>query len=89
MSLLVDVVGQLEKTGIRCALIGAEALSLRGASRSTLDRDLLTTDPRSLAEALWAPVRLSGSRCEIRRGDARIRSLALCVSPQRASGRST
>lgn len=70
MSLLVDVVGQLEKSGIRCALIGAEALSLRGASRSTLDRDLLTTDPRSLVEALWAPVRLSGSRCEIRRGDA-------------------
>lgn len=70
MSLLVDVVGQLEKSGIRCALIGAEALSLRGASRSTLDRDLLTTDPRSLAEALWAPLRISGSRCKIRRGDA-------------------
>lgn len=70
MSLLVDVVNQLEKSGIRCALIGAEALSLRGASRSTLDRDLLTTDPRALEEALWTPLLQAGTRCEIRRGDA-------------------
>jgi hypothetical protein len=31
----------------RCARIGAEALALRGASRATLDRDLLTTDARA------------------------------------------
>lgn len=69
MSLLVEVVHQLRQSGILCALIGAEALSLRGASRSTVDRDLLVTDPRSLAETLWVPLRQSGFQCEIRHGD--------------------
>ena len=70
MSLLAQVVGQLQREGIRCALIGAEALSLRGVSRSTLDRDLLTTDPRALEEAFWSSLRGSDARLEIRRGDA-------------------
>lgn len=48
MSLLARVVTHLDAAGIRCALIGAEALALRGASRATLDRDLLTTDRGAL-----------------------------------------
>ncbi|MEO7794121.1 MAG: hypothetical protein ABIV06_05050 [Thermoanaerobaculia bacterium] len=70
MSLLAEVARRLQQGQIRCALIGAEALSLRAASRSTLDRDLLTTDPRSLDAALWQPLIDAGIHCEIRRGDA-------------------
>ncbi len=70
MSLLAEVVGRLERAEIRCALIGAEALSLRGASRSTLDRDLLTTDPRSLDVGFWTPLAVAGVHYEVRRGDA-------------------
>ena len=70
MSLLAEVVERLESKGIRCALIGAEALALRGSSRATLDRDLLTTDPRALDAALWIPFSASGAQFDIRRGDA-------------------
>jgi hypothetical protein len=70
MSLLAQVVTNLDAVGIRAALIGAEALALRGASRSTLDRDLLTTDRRALDAALWAPLVAAGTSVEIRRGDS-------------------
>ena len=70
MSLLAEIVGQLERGNIRCALIGAEALSLRGMSRSTLDRDLLTTDPRSLDEDFWRPLLGLGVQYDVRLGDA-------------------
>jgi hypothetical protein len=69
MSLLATVVRQLQIAEIRCALIGAEALSLRAASRSTLDRDLLTTDRRALETALWQPLIDAGIRCDVRCGD--------------------
>lgn len=69
MNLLAEVVTRLDARGIRCSLIGAEALALRGASRATLDRDLLTTDRRVLDAALWAPLVASGAEVEIRRGD--------------------
>ncbi len=70
MSLLAAIVGHLERAEIRCALIGAEALSLRGVSRSTLDRDLLATDPRSLDVGFWGSLALPGVHLEVRRGDA-------------------
>ncbi len=69
MSLLAEVARRLQIAELRFALIGAEALSLRGASRSTLDRDLLTTDRRALEAALWQPLIESGAHCEVRRGD--------------------
>jgi len=69
MSLLGEVVARLDEREIRCSLIGAEALALRGASRATLDRDLLTTDRRVLDAALWAPLVDAGAEVEIRRGD--------------------
>ncbi len=70
MSLLAAVVAHLGANGIRCALIGAEALALRGASRATLDRDLLTTDARTLDAALWSTLSAAGASVEVRRGDA-------------------
>lgn len=54
MTLLARVVEILKDRGIPCALIGAEALALRGVSRATADRDLLATDPQTLEPALWA-----------------------------------
>lgn len=70
MSLLAEVVARLDGQAIRCALIGAEALALRGASRATLDRDLLTTDRRVLEATLWAPLVDRGTEVEIRHGDS-------------------
>lgn len=69
MSLLAEVVARLDEHEIRCSLIGAEALALRGASRATLDRDLLATDRRVLDAALWSPLVDAGADVEIRRGD--------------------
>lgn len=70
MTLFAQVVGRLRERGLSCALIGAEALALRGVSRATADRDLLATDPRALEPALWAALGEIGVRVEIRRGDA-------------------
>lgn len=69
MTLFAVVLARLDEVGIRCSLIGAEALALRGASRATLDRDLLTTDHRALDAAIWAPLADSGAEVDVRRGD--------------------
>jgi hypothetical protein len=70
MSLLSAVAGRLESKSVACALIGAEALAIRGASRSTLVRDLLTTDRRVLALSFWDPPPAPGADLEVRAGDA-------------------
>ena len=70
MTLLARVVGRLKERGIPCALIGAEALALRGVSRATADRDLLTTSREALLPALWQELGEVGVRFDIRRGDA-------------------
>lgn len=70
MTLLARVVGRLRERGIPCALIGAEALALRGVSRATADRDLLTTSHEALAPALWQELGGAAVRVEIHRGDA-------------------
>lgn len=69
MTLLARVVALLGERGIPCALIGAEALALRGVSRATADRDLLATDLRALEPALWAGLGEDEVRIAIRRGD--------------------
>lgn len=69
MTLLARVVGRLAQRGVPCALIGAEALALRGVSRATADRDLLVTDPAALDPALWSDLGDAGIRVEVRRGD--------------------
>jgi hypothetical protein len=53
VTLLERVIGTLQRHGIPHALIGAGALAVHGVSRSTLDHDLLTTDPSTLDAALW------------------------------------
>ncbi|MEO8197235.1 MAG: hypothetical protein ABI689_10975 [Thermoanaerobaculia bacterium] len=69
MTLLARVVGRLAERGIPCALIGAEALALRGVSRATADRDLLATDLGALDPGLWQQLVEVGIRVEVRRGD--------------------
>ena len=69
MTLLAQVVGRLRERGIVCALIGAEALALRGVSRATADRDLLSTDLQALEPALWIGIGEPEVRVDIRRGD--------------------
>jgi hypothetical protein len=69
MTLLDRVCVLLNAAQIPHALIGAAALAARGVARSTYDIDLLTTDVRVLAAALWEPLRAAGAGVDIRRGD--------------------
>lgn len=69
MNLLREVVDRLRQEGIRHALIGAAAMAVHGVSRSTVDVDLLTVDPRSLEAELWAPVAGDGVTLRILKGD--------------------
>jgi predicted nucleotidyltransferase len=59
----------LDGAGIQFALIGGVAVAARGASRSTLDIDVLTTDGAVLKEEFWQPVRDQGLRVDVRKGD--------------------
>lgn len=59
----------LADAGVRYAVIGAVALAARGASRSTLDFDLLVADSRVLHDDFWSSIRGTGTRVEIRKGD--------------------
>ena len=68
MTLLDEVVAHLERLGIAHALIGASALALHGISRSTLDQDLLVTDPQVLEEGFWKAF-VSTAKVDRRRGD--------------------
>jgi hypothetical protein len=68
-SLLPEVGRRLDSHGLRWGLIGASALAIHGVSRSTLDQDLLVTDPRVLDPDTWSA--LPGSiAVDIRRGDS-------------------
>lgn len=69
MTLLGRVCGLLDAADVSHALIGAAALAARGVARSTYDIDLLTTDVRVLAAALWEPLRTAGAGVDIERGD--------------------
>ncbi|MBV8544848.1 MAG: hypothetical protein JO093_14770 [Acidobacteria bacterium] len=65
----VDRVADLfDEQHIPFALIGAEALAVRGVPRSSYDVDLLTVDARVLSNELWEPIRTL-TNIEIRRGD--------------------
>lgn len=61
------VIRLLEELGVEFALIGAVAVAARGAPRSTMDFDLLTTDKRVLLESTWQP--LSDVPVDVRKGD--------------------
>lgn len=61
MKLLAAIVRSLEARRIPHALIGAAAMAAHGVARSTLDIDLLTTDPTVLNRAFWQDLDLAGT----------------------------
>jgi hypothetical protein len=69
LSLLGRVAAVLRQARIPHALIGASALAAHGVARSSTDQDLFALDPRGLDAALWADLRGTGVRVEIRHGD--------------------
>jgi hypothetical protein len=69
MGLLDDVTSVLAAAGIPHALIGAAAMAVHGISRSTVDQDLLVTDPHVLHDAFWSDL-AAGASVDVRRGDA-------------------
>lgn len=69
MTLLDEVSAHLEGRGISQALIGAAALALHGISRSTLDQDILVTDPQVLDEGFWKDFAVT-DLVDRRRGDS-------------------
>lgn len=66
----LEVVARLlDGAGVRYALIGAVALAARGASRSTVDLDLLTVESRVLSDDFWRTATEEGLAVEVRKGD--------------------
>jgi hypothetical protein len=59
----------LDAIGARYALIGGHALAARGYPRTTIDIDLMTTEPRVLDLAPWTDLERDGAIIERRRGD--------------------
>lgn len=70
MKLLAAVCAALDAAGISYALIGAGALTVHGVGRSTLDLDLLTTDPAVLVAGFWERRPGGLASADVRRGDA-------------------
>jgi hypothetical protein len=70
LKLLSSVSAILVGAAIPHSLIGAAAMTVYGVGRSTLDLDLLTTEPRALDGAMWRPIREAGASVDLRRGDA-------------------
>ncbi len=73
MTLLAQVADVLRRERIDFALIGAAALAAHGVSRSTVDIDLLVTDPRALdlsSRALNPASNDARVSVDVRRGDA-------------------
>jgi hypothetical protein len=60
----------LNRLGAPYALIGGHAIAARGFARSTVDLDLLTTDPRVLDPSTWNDLAAAGAHIDCRRGDA-------------------
>lgn len=59
----------LDAAEIKYALIGGVALAARGAGRSTLDIDVLTTDAVVLKDDFWASLRGTDIQIDVRKGD--------------------
>lgn len=85
MTLLARVVQLLEERGIACALIGAEALAVRGVSRATADRDLPGDGPQALDPALWAGLGEAGVTAKSAGATMTIRSRAWFASQPTAN----
>ena len=68
MTLLDRVIERLDARGIPAALIGAPALAVHGISRSTFDRDLLTSRATVLDPSFWEDFP-SDAGVDVRRGE--------------------
>ena len=69
MTLLAEVVACLEPVPSPHAMIGATAMAALGASRSTQDLDILTTDRTVLRSSFWTRLGSSCAKVDIRTGD--------------------
>lgn len=69
MTLLAEVVACLQRGGSPFAMIGATAMAVMGATRSTQDLDLLTTDRAVLKAAFWSSLKARKATVEVRWGD--------------------
>jgi hypothetical protein len=67
VTLLARVTAHLTRAEVPFALIGASALAAHGVSRSTVDIDLLTTDPGVLTASFWSAL---DAAVDLRPGDA-------------------
>lgn len=70
MRLLAEVSTFLRQREVHHAVIGAAALAVLGAARSTQDLDLLTTDHRVLGSEFWAGFTARDCLADVRLGDA-------------------
>ncbi len=68
--LLRQVVAILSDEQIAFVVIGASAMAAHGVSRSTIDIDLMTLDPRALKTATWSTLETEDIDIDIRHGDA-------------------
>ena len=69
MTLLAEVIDCLEHAVSPHAMIGATAMATLGATRSTQDLDILTTDRTVLKSTFWKRLEACGAAVEIRSGD--------------------
>jgi hypothetical protein len=66
--LLELVVSALESIQAPYAVIGGEAVAMRGHPRLTVDYDFLTTDRRVFERGVWTRVEEQGAVIDIRKG---------------------
>jgi hypothetical protein len=69
MNVVEEVSGILESIGAPYALIGGQAVILRGYVRTTFDADFLTTDARVLRPETWNQLAARGATVDPRKGD--------------------
>jgi hypothetical protein len=67
--LLELVVTALESIGAPYAVIGGQAVAMRGHPRLTVDYDLLTADRRVFERQVWASLEEMGAVVDVRKGD--------------------
>lgn len=64
------VVGVFESIGAPYAVIGGQAVAMRGHPRLTVDYDFLTTDRRVFKRDVWTSLEANGATVDVREGDA-------------------
>ncbi len=63
------VVDTLESIGAAYAVIGGQAVAMRGHPRLTVDYDFLTTDRRVFDRDVWSRLQEKGATIDVRKGD--------------------